>query len=132
MALSSGDSQAPEMSCPSPTVTSKRLFSFSPFWTKMCPPCFIHGTACNPLNTIETLNRQSLPAAFQGVQMLRRIFMDVESVPPSEERRPLIKPEVIRKFCRRSGSPFSREDEVTEAGAGLCTDEQFRRLALHA
>jgi hypothetical protein len=58
--------------------------------------------------------------------------MDVESVPPPEERRPLIKPEVIRKFCRKSGSPFSREDEATEAGAGLCTDEQFRRLSLHA
>jgi 3'-5' exonuclease len=64
--------------------------------------------------------------------MLRRIFMDVESVPPPEERRPLIRPDIVRKFCRRSGLPFSREDEVMEAGAGLCTDEQFRRLALHA
>lgn len=60
--------------------------------------------------------------------MLRRIFMDVESVPPPEERRPLIKPEIVHKLCRRGGLPASDAAD----GTGLCTDEQFRRLALHA
>jgi hypothetical protein len=54
--------------------------------------------------------------------------MDVESVPPPEERRPHIKPEVVRKLCRKGGFPIPDVDD----GTGICTDEQFRRLALHA
>ena len=60
--------------------------------------------------------------------MHKRIFMDVESVPPAEEWRLLIKPELVHKLCRR-GDVRAPDAEVS---AGLCTDEQFRRLALHA
>ncbi len=64
--------------------------------------------------------------------MLRRIFLDVESVPPPEECRTLIKPEVVRKLCRKSGiSPFST-GEAEGGETDVCTDEQFRLLALHA
>ena len=64
--------------------------------------------------------------------MLRRIFMDVESVPPPEERRPLIKPEIVHKLCRKGGGASPSAGEAGQDGTGLCTDEQFRRLALHA
>jgi hypothetical protein len=50
--------------------------------------------------------------------MVRRFFIDVETVPPDEEYRSLINPEVIRQLCPSS---------IT-----LCADEQFRLLALHA
>jgi hypothetical protein len=64
--------------------------------------------------------------------MLRRIFLDLESVPPPEELRTLIKPEVIRKLCRRRGVFPSWAGEAEVAEGGVCTDEQFRLLALHA
>lgn len=93
----------------------------------MRPSRFTHRTACNPLNSVETLTARVYPPTLRGVQMLRRIFMDVESVPPPEERRPLIKPEIVHKLCRRGFSAPDADD-----GTGVCTDEQFRRLALHA
>ncbi|HEV7893624.1 MAG TPA: hypothetical protein VGP08_23620 [Pyrinomonadaceae bacterium] len=63
--------------------------------------------------------------------MIRRIFLDVESVPPPEEWRSAIKPEVVRKLCRKGISQSGTgEAEVGEVCA--CTDEQFRLLALHA
>jgi hypothetical protein len=58
--------------------------------------------------------------------------MDVESVPPPEERWPLIKPELVRKLCRKGGLPFSRDEDAKQEDPGICTEEQFRRLALHA
>jgi hypothetical protein len=68
----------------------------------------------------------------QGVQMLRRIFLDVESVPPPEECRSLIKPEVVRKLCRKTSIAFTNEQEAEQQNSTGCTDEQFRLLALHA
>lgn len=50
--------------------------------------------------------------------MVRRVFIDVETLPPPEEFRPLIKPELIRQLSPRA--------------LNLCPDEQFRLLALHA
>jgi len=92
----------------------------------MQPSRFTHRTACNPQNSVETLTARVYPLTLQGVQMLRRIFMDVESVPPPEEWRTHIKPEIVHKLCRRG---FSASDDD---GADICTVEQFRRLALHA
>lgn len=64
--------------------------------------------------------------------MLRRIFFDVESVPPPEERRSLIKPEVVRNLCRKSSIAFPDGQEAKQENVTGCTDEQFRLLALHA
>ncbi len=64
--------------------------------------------------------------------MLRRIFLDVESLPPPEERRSMIKPEVVRKLCRKNNLASRNEQEAEQGSASLCTDEQFRLLALHA
>jgi hypothetical protein len=64
--------------------------------------------------------------------MLKRIFFDVESVPPPEELRSLIKPGVIRKLCRRSSVALPGRDEPTINDIDICTDEQFRLLSLHA
>jgi hypothetical protein len=50
--------------------------------------------------------------------MGRRFFIDVETIPPDEECRALIKPRFIRQLCPRA---------VT-----MSDDEQFRLLALHA
>lgn len=50
--------------------------------------------------------------------MGKRFFIDVETVPPAEEYRSLIKPALIRQLCPRA--------------MHLCDDEQFRLLALHA
>jgi hypothetical protein len=50
--------------------------------------------------------------------MGRRFFIDVETVPPAEEYRSLIKPALIRQLCPRV--------------VNLCADEQFRLLSLHA
>jgi hypothetical protein len=50
--------------------------------------------------------------------MVRRFFIDVETVPPPEEHCSSIKPELINQLCPRRVSP--------------CDDEQFRSLALHA
>lgn len=73
--------------------------------------------------------------------MFKRIyFFDLESIPPPEELRPSLKPELIRKLQARS---FQRRTESRPAGTSEnegepeadckeCIDEQFRRLALHA
>ena len=50
--------------------------------------------------------------------MPRRFFIDVETVPPPEEYRSSIKPELVKQLCPRG---MSKSD-----------DEQFRLLALHA
>lgn len=63
--------------------------------------------------------------------MLRRIFLDVESVPPPEELRPLIKPAVVKKLCRKNSLAFPNGQDEEQTG-NSCTDEQFRLLALHA
>jgi hypothetical protein len=64
--------------------------------------------------------------------MIRRIFLDVESVPPPEEWRSVIKPEVIGKLCRKGGVSQAGTDEAKVNEPRSCTDEQFRLLALHA
>jgi hypothetical protein len=64
--------------------------------------------------------------------MLTRIFFDVESLPPPEERRFMIKPDVVRKLCRKSNIVFSQEQGSGQGNPNVCTDEQFRLLALHA
>jgi hypothetical protein len=64
--------------------------------------------------------------------MFRRIFLDVESVPPPEEWRSLIKPVVVRKLSRRSGISPAGGNEAEQSDTNICTDEQFRLLALHA
>jgi hypothetical protein len=64
--------------------------------------------------------------------MLRRIFFDVESVPPPEERRTLIKHETVRKLFRKTSLAAPNEQLTGQAEQEGCTDEQFRLLALHA
>jgi hypothetical protein len=73
--------------------------------------------------------------------MFRRLyFFDLESIPPPEELRPSLKPELIRKlqarFLQRRGAsrPIGSSDEGDEAEGGCtrCTDEQFRLLSLYA
>jgi DNA polymerase elongation subunit (family B) len=64
--------------------------------------------------------------------MLKRIFLDIESVPPPEERRSLIKPEILRKLYRKSNIAFPNEQNREQKDLNGCTDEQFRLLALHA
>lgn len=64
--------------------------------------------------------------------MFRRIFLDVESVPPPEEWRSQIKSAVVRKLCRRSGISPADGNEGEQGDTNICTDEQFRLLALHA
>src|SRR5215216_4573420 len=57
--------------------------------------------------------------------MLKRLFIDVETLPPPEEARTAINPALAFKLENRHCAP--------ESGAGVgCTEEQFRRLALHA
>ncbi|MGB9180658.1 MAG: ribonuclease H-like domain-containing protein [Pyrinomonadaceae bacterium] len=62
--------------------------------------------------------------------MVKRIFIDIESVPPPEEWRSLIKSETVRKLCRKSS--FALAVEQTKEEQQGCTEEQFRQLALHA
>lgn len=50
--------------------------------------------------------------------MGRRFFIDVETVPPAEEYRASINPNLIRQLSPKA--------------VHLCADEQFRLLALHA
>lgn len=64
--------------------------------------------------------------------MLRRIFLDVESVPPPEEWRSLIKPETVRKLCRKHLIASPNGQEAQQESANGCTEEQYRLLALHA
>jgi hypothetical protein len=62
--------------------------------------------------------------------MLRRIFLDVESLPPPEELRPLIKPAVVKKLCCKNSLLLPRQRDAEDSSG--CTDEQFRLLSLHA
>jgi DNA polymerase elongation subunit (family B) len=57
--------------------------------------------------------------------MLKRLFIDVETLPPPEELRASVNPALVSKLERRFG------EALCDAGIG-CTEEQFRRLALHA
>jgi hypothetical protein len=57
--------------------------------------------------------------------MSRRLFINVETLPPPEELRASVNPALVSKLERRLG------EALCDAGAG-CTEEQFRRLALHA
>jgi DNA polymerase elongation subunit (family B) len=57
--------------------------------------------------------------------MAKRLFIDVETLPPAEEARDSINPALVIKLEGRCRAP------QPEAVAG-CTEEQFRRLALHA
>lgn len=57
--------------------------------------------------------------------MPKRLFIDVETLPPAEEARDSINPALAYKLENRHCAPES------EAVAG-CTKEQFRRLSLHA
>lgn len=52
--------------------------------------------------------------------MIRRVFLDIETLPPEEDVRAQIPQAMIRKLARRRRA----DDEA-------CTEEQFRRLALH-
>lgn len=63
--------------------------------------------------------------------MLKKVFLDIETVPPAEEWRALITPAIIRKVLMPSGvdKAQSKQAETLETS---CTDEQFRKLALHA
>ena len=70
--------------------------------------------------------------------MSRRIFLDLETVPPAEDLRAGLKPELVRKLQARQGWRAQREAAggtgVAADGqcAGGCTEEQFRSLALYA
>lgn len=57
--------------------------------------------------------------------MSRRLFIDVETLPPPEEARASLDPVLVSKLV--NGHYASRPDAAVE-----CTEEQFRRLALHA
>jgi len=57
--------------------------------------------------------------------MSRRLFIDVETLPPPEEMRGSVNQALVSKLERRIGKA------LCDAGVG-CTEEQFRRLSLHA
>lgn len=57
--------------------------------------------------------------------MSKRLFIDVETLPPAEEVRASVNPTLAYKLENRHCAP------QPEAPAE-CTEEQFRRLALHA
>lgn len=83
----------------------------------------------------------SLLVRKQCVQMIKRIyFFDVETIPPPEELRSSLKPELISKLQARSFQRWpavrpdnsSNEADNTGRHCSGCTDEQFRLLSLHA
>lgn len=57
--------------------------------------------------------------------MPKRMFIDIETLPPPEEARDFINPALAFKLENRCRAP----QDGSEVG---CTEEQFRRLALHA
>jgi uncharacterized protein (DUF3820 family) len=57
--------------------------------------------------------------------MMKRLFIDIETLPPSEEMRGSINPALVSKLENRHRD-FQCDVSVD------CTEEQFRRLALHA
>lgn len=61
--------------------------------------------------------------------MVRRCFLDIETIPPAEESRSLIKPDLIKNLCRKGDQ---QKNSHEQADVSECTDEQFRSLALHA
>ena len=58
--------------------------------------------------------------------MSKRLFIDIETLPPPEEMRASINRALVSKLVSRH-----RKAQCGDAGVE-CTDEQFRRLALHA
>lgn len=58
--------------------------------------------------------------------MIYRYFIDIESLPPSDEIRPQLSPAKIRKLLRANHAQMRVDEEQT------CTEEEFRQLALHA
>jgi hypothetical protein len=66
------------------------------------------------------------------LEMVRRIFLDIESVPPPQEWRSIIRPETVRKLCRKSSFALAAEQKEEPEEQQSCTEEQFRQLALHA
>jgi hypothetical protein len=57
--------------------------------------------------------------------MIHRYFVDIESLPPPEDTRQRLSPAKIRKLLRVNRDPTDTEEPP-------CTEEEFRRLALHA
>jgi uncharacterized protein (DUF3820 family) len=57
--------------------------------------------------------------------MSKRLFIDIETLPPPEELRASINPALVSKL-------ENRYREAQCAASVECTEEQFRRLALHA
>ncbi|OLE51294.1 MAG: hypothetical protein AUG51_24035 [Acidobacteria bacterium 13_1_20CM_3_53_8] len=57
--------------------------------------------------------------------MSKRLFIDIETLPPPEEMRNSINPVLVSKLEN------GRREPLCEAGAE-CSEEQFRHLALHA
>lgn len=57
--------------------------------------------------------------------MVKRIYLDIETLPPDENLRESITVGMVRKLDRRFVAPERGDDE-------LCNDGEFQRLALHA
>jgi hypothetical protein len=71
--------------------------------------------------------------------MSKKVFLDLETVPPAEDLRAGLKPEFVRKLQARQSWRTQRESAGGTTGgaanaqcAGGCTEEQFRSLALYA
>lgn len=58
--------------------------------------------------------------------MAYRYFVDIESLPPSDELRKQLLPAKIRKLLRTKRAQIDVPEETP------CTEEEFRQLALHA
>jgi hypothetical protein len=58
--------------------------------------------------------------------MSKRLFIDIETLPPPEDMRASLNPALVSKLENDRGSDAHIESGVT------CTEEQFRRLPLHA
>lgn len=113
-------------------LLSKKFFTSVRFWINVSLKRFIYNSTYNTRNNIEILLSGTYLLARYGAQMIRRIFLDIESVPPPEEWRSLIKLETVRKLCRRSSSALAVELMKEPEEQQRCTEEQFRQLALHA
>lgn len=57
--------------------------------------------------------------------MCKRVYIDIETLPPSDEERDLITPSMLRKLERRR-----RREDASNCEDEQCSDEEFRRLAL--
>lgn len=73
------------------------------------------------------MNQDRIPYFLSLVveEMSKRLFIDIETLPPPEEMLASINLALVSKLENR------RHEHLCEAGAE-CTEEQFRRLALHA